>query len=52
MINTRFLVEARDGQPVAERAVQNADELGEVLKENFGISPPAPLGELFARIAG
>jgi N-hydroxyarylamine O-acetyltransferase len=50
--NTRFLIEARDGDLVGERVVKSADEMGRVLDESFDISPPVPMDELFARIGG
>ena len=52
LINRRFAIEARDGQVAAERSIDSADELRQVLDETFNIIPPAPVEEIFARIGG
>ena len=51
LINRRFVIETRDGQVVVERVVSSADELRQVLDEIFGIRPPAPVEDIFARIS-
>jgi N-hydroxyarylamine O-acetyltransferase len=50
LINRRFIIEARDGQVAVERPLGSADELGQVLDETFNVTPPEPVGEIFARI--
>ncbi len=51
-IDRRYLIEARDGEVVAERPLDSADDLGRVLDETFNVTPPAPMEEVFARIGG
>jgi N-hydroxyarylamine O-acetyltransferase len=50
--NRRLTVEAREGQVRMERSIDNADELRQVLQETFDVKPPAPVEEIFAKIAG
>ena len=52
LINRRFAIEARDGEVVVEHEIATPDELGHVLAETFGVVPPVPVAELFAKIAG
>jgi N-hydroxyarylamine O-acetyltransferase len=52
LINRRFAIEARDGKIAAERSIDSAREFAEVLDETFGVTPPAPVEELFKRIGG
>jgi N-hydroxyarylamine O-acetyltransferase len=52
LINTRFAIEARDGQVIEERQINSADELGKLLDQVFGITPPAPPAQIFERISG
>jgi N-hydroxyarylamine O-acetyltransferase len=52
LINRRFAVEARDGEVAVERSIDSADELRQVLDETFNVTPPAPIEEIFTRIAG
>ena len=51
LINRRFVVEARDGEIMAERALASADELREIIDENFKMTLPAPADEIFGRTA-
>ena len=51
LINNRFAIEARDGEVAAEQELGSAEELRRVLDESFGVTPPVPVEELFARIA-
>ena len=51
LVNRRFIVEGRDGQVISERELASADELGEVMEEVFGVTPPVPVAEIFVRIA-
>ena len=44
--------EARDGEVVSERTLQNARELGEVLRGTFGITPPVAAEDIFSKIGG
>ncbi len=50
LINRRFVIEARDGEVNAERAIGSADELGAILDATFNVAPPAPVEEVFARL--
>ena len=52
LVDRRFAIEARDGAVAEEREIGSAAELGRVLDETFGVMPPAPLDEIFARIGG
>jgi N-hydroxyarylamine O-acetyltransferase len=52
LINRRFAIEARDGQVAVERSIGSAEELRQVLDESFNVTPPAPVEEIFTRIAG
>jgi N-hydroxyarylamine O-acetyltransferase len=52
LMNRRLTIEARDGQVTVERSIGSADELRQVLDETFNVLPPAPIEEIFARIAG
>jgi N-hydroxyarylamine O-acetyltransferase len=49
LINRRFVIESREGQPVAEHPVETAEELGRILDQSFNVAPPAPVEEIFAR---
>jgi N-hydroxyarylamine O-acetyltransferase len=51
LINRRFAIEARDGEVAEERELGSAEELRQVLDESFGVTPPVPVDELFARTA-
>lgn len=51
LINTRFILEGRDGAVLEERILASAQELEQVLGETFGIAPPLPPAEIFARIS-
>jgi N-hydroxyarylamine O-acetyltransferase len=51
LIDRRFVVEARDGEIIAERAIASADELREVIDESFKMTLPAPAVEIFGRTA-
>jgi N-hydroxyarylamine O-acetyltransferase len=50
LVNRRYVEEARDGEPVYENVLQSAEDFGKALHEKFGITPPDPADELFARI--
>jgi N-hydroxyarylamine O-acetyltransferase len=52
LINRTFLVEARDGEVVDERALGNADELRQVVDEAFDVVLPGPANEIFSRLGG
>ena len=49
LVDRKFLIEARDGEVVAERTIRSADEMLRVLDETFRVTPPAPIDEIFAR---
>lgn len=51
LINTRLLIEARDGEPVEEQALTTPEALGEALAARFAIDPPAPVEAIFAKVA-
>jgi N-hydroxyarylamine O-acetyltransferase len=50
LANRRLTIEARDGEIVAERSIGSADQLGHVLEENFKMTPPVPVEEIFNRL--
>jgi N-hydroxyarylamine O-acetyltransferase len=52
LINNRFITETRDGAVAEDRLIGSADEFGRVLDQTFGITPPAPAPEIFARFRG
>jgi N-hydroxyarylamine O-acetyltransferase len=52
LIDRSFIIEERDGQVATERLINSADELHQVLDETFSVTPPAPIEEIFARVAG
>ena len=49
LVDRTLSTEARDGEVVSERVLRNAGELGEVLRDTFGITPPVPAEEIFDR---
>lgn len=52
LVDRTLSSETRDGEVVAERTLASADELGEVLRETFRITPPLPVAEIFGKIGG
>lgn len=52
LINRRYIVEARDGEPVEETPIADAKSLGRILVEVFGVVPPGSVGDLFDRLEG
>jgi N-hydroxyarylamine O-acetyltransferase len=52
LANRRLTIEARDGELAAERAIDSAEALRQVLDETFNVVPPAPVGEVFERVSG
>jgi N-hydroxyarylamine O-acetyltransferase len=52
LINRRYAIESRDGEATQETLMENAEELGRVLDEVFGVIPPVPNRELFDRLNG
>ncbi len=50
LINRRLIIEERDGRLVSEQTIDDAATLLRVLDEAFGITPPGPAEELFARL--
>jgi N-hydroxyarylamine O-acetyltransferase len=52
LIGRRFTIELRDGIAEAERSIESAAGLGQILDEIFNITPPVPAEEIFARIGG
>jgi N-hydroxyarylamine O-acetyltransferase len=51
LVNRQLTIEARDGEIVSERALGSAEELRQVLDENFNATPPAPVEEVFTIIS-
>jgi N-hydroxyarylamine O-acetyltransferase len=52
LVNRLLSTEARDGEVVAERVLQNASELSEVMRDVFKVTPPVPVKEIFERTGG
>jgi N-hydroxyarylamine O-acetyltransferase len=52
LVDRALSVEARDGEVVAERTLQNASELSEVMVDTFKVTPPVPVAEIFDKIDG
>jgi N-hydroxyarylamine O-acetyltransferase len=52
LIDRALTTEVRDGEVIAERRIADAGELGEVLRDTFKITPPAPVEEIFRRTGG
>jgi N-hydroxyarylamine O-acetyltransferase len=52
LVNRQLSTEARDGEVVAERMLQNAGELNEVLRDVFKVTPPVRPEEIFERTGG
>jgi len=50
LANRRLIIEAREGEVMDERKIDDADELRQVLEETFGVAPPAPVEEIFGRL--
>jgi N-hydroxyarylamine O-acetyltransferase len=51
LVNTRLTERRTDGS-FSERTLASADDLATTLDEVFGIEPPVPAAEVFAKIAG
>lgn len=49
LVNRRFTEEARNGEVVSTRIIDDADDFGRVLDEAFGIAPPVAVEDLFRR---
>jgi N-hydroxyarylamine O-acetyltransferase len=49
LVNRKFVVEARDGEVVSERAIASTEELREIIDESFKIMLPVPAEEIFNR---
>jgi N-hydroxyarylamine O-acetyltransferase len=52
LVNTRLLVEARDGEPAEQRALETPEALGEALDAQFNVAPPLPVEAIFAKVSG
>lgn len=50
LLNRRFAVEARDGQPLDERTLGTAAELQQALEETFNVAPPELVEQVFSRL--
>ncbi len=51
LINRRFIVEVRDGQPESEHFIQSAQGLHRILEETFRVTPPTQIEEIFALLS-
>jgi len=49
IVNRSYRIEARHGAVESERAIADGGDLGRLLEEAFGVTPPIPPEELFAR---
>jgi N-hydroxyarylamine O-acetyltransferase len=49
LVNRRCFMEARDGELIEERPIGSAAELGCVIDEIFGVTPPVPIEDIWAR---
>lgn len=52
LVDRVLSTEARDGEVVSERTLASAAELGEALRDIFGITPPVAPAEIFERAGG
>ena len=52
LVNRLLSTETRDGEVIAERALQNANELGEAMRDTFKVTPPVRPEEIFERTGG
>jgi N-hydroxyarylamine O-acetyltransferase len=52
LVDRALTTEARDGEVISERTLASAGELGEALRNTFGITPPVPPAEIFERTGG
>jgi N-hydroxyarylamine O-acetyltransferase len=50
LVNRKFTIEARDGQPLNESALGSAAELQQALEETFNVVPPVPVEQVFLRL--
>ena len=44
------MIEARDGEVIADHSIESVDELRQVLDEAFNVTPPAPVEDIFTRL--
>ena len=51
LINRRYIKEGREGEVVEETTIANAKTFADILKEAFGITPPASADAMFARLS-
>jgi N-hydroxyarylamine O-acetyltransferase len=49
LVNTRFVREGRDGEVLSEEVIDDVEAFGKLLDDVFGVAPPVPVAELFAR---
>jgi N-hydroxyarylamine O-acetyltransferase len=52
LVDRIFSTEARDGEVISERALRSANELHEVLRDIFKVTPPVTVEELFSKAGG
>jgi len=52
LVDRQLSTEVRDGEVIAERALRSADELSEVLRDTFNVTPPVPAQEIFDKTGG
>ena len=52
LVNRLLSTETRDGEVIAERALQNSSELSEAMRDTFKVTPPVRPEEIFERTGG
>jgi N-hydroxyarylamine O-acetyltransferase len=52
LVNRQLSTEARDGEVIAERTLQNASELSEAMRDVFKVTPPVRPEEIFEHTGG
>jgi N-hydroxyarylamine O-acetyltransferase len=52
LVDRALSTEARDGEVIAERTLESATELGEIMRDVFKVTPPVPAEEIFGKISG
>ena len=50
VINRRYIIESRNGELAEETVIADADSLGRILDEVFGVIPPGSVETLFERL--
>ena len=50
LVNRKFAIEARDGQPLDVRTLGTSAELAKTLEEIFNVEPPVPVEQVISRL--